>query len=190
MEAGNWFHSGIVRNTVEFQSGDDFRVALGRSSLSGLETPLGVLFDFLMSTVSEGMLTDPCNILYNKIIRWSCRRSANGRHFMSFRSCVTLMDPYWPRAQRAAFLCTFSMESESLLRMGSQMLEQYSSWDLVRAMKAVSRHLYGLPRRLRLIKPNRWWALLTMVATCWDQLKSCVRVTPKSPGGALLHWRW
>ena len=54
MEAGNWFHSGIVRNTVEFQSGDDFRVALGRSSLSGLETPLGVLFDFLMSTVSGG----------------------------------------------------------------------------------------------------------------------------------------
>ena len=53
MEAGNWFHSGIVRNTVEFQSGDDFRVALGHSSLSGLETPL-VLFDFLMSTVSGG----------------------------------------------------------------------------------------------------------------------------------------
>ena len=54
MEAGNWFHSGIVRNTVEFQSDDDFRVALGRSSLSGLETPLGVLFDFLMSTVLGG----------------------------------------------------------------------------------------------------------------------------------------
>ena len=125
------------------------------------------------------MLTDPCNILYDTIIRWSRRRSANGRHFRSFRSCVTLTDPYWPRAQRAAFLCTFSMESESLLRMGSQMLEQYSSWDLVRAMKAVSRHLYGPPRRLRLIKPNRWWALLTIVATCWDQLKSCVRVTPK-----------
>ena len=52
MEAGNWFHSGIVRNIVEFQSGDDFLVALGCSSLSGLETPLGVLLDFLMSTVS------------------------------------------------------------------------------------------------------------------------------------------
>ena len=103
---------GYCRNTVEFHSGDDFRVALGRSSLSGLETPLGVLFDFLMSTVSAGMLTDPCNILYNRIIRWSRRRSANGRHFRSFRSCVTLTDPYWPHAQRAAFLCTFSMESE------------------------------------------------------------------------------
>ena len=78
MEAGNWFHSGIVRNTVEFQSGDDFHVALGRSSLSGLETPLGVLFGW--------MLTDPCNILYNRIIRWSRRRSANGCHFRSFRS--------------------------------------------------------------------------------------------------------
>ena len=126
-----------------------------------------------------GMLTDPRNILYNRIIRWSRRRSANGRYFRSSRSCVTLTDPHWPCAQRAAFLCTFSMESESLLRMGSQMLEQYSSWDLVRAMKAVSRHLYGLPRRLRLIKPNRWWALLTIVATCWGQFKSCVRVTPK-----------
>ena len=93
---------GYFRNTVEFQSGDDFRVALGRSSLSGLETPLGVLFDFLMSTVSVGMLTAPCNILYNRIIRWSRRRSANGRHFRSFRSCVTLTDPYWPHAQRAA----------------------------------------------------------------------------------------
>ena len=37
---------------MEFQSGDDFRVALGHSSLSGLETPLGVIFDCLMSTVS------------------------------------------------------------------------------------------------------------------------------------------
>ena len=118
MEAGNWFHSGIVRNTVEFQSGDDFRMALGRSSLSGLETPLGVLFDFLMSTVSGGMLTDLCDILYNRIIRWSRRRSANGCHFRSFRSCVTLTDPYWPRAQQVTFLCAFSMESRVLVENG------------------------------------------------------------------------
>ena len=59
VEAGNWFHSGIVLIMVEFQSGDDFRCALGLCSLSGLETPLAVLFDLVMSTDSGGILTSP-----------------------------------------------------------------------------------------------------------------------------------
>ena len=65
MEAGNWFHWGMVLKIVEFQSGDDFCWALGRCNLCGLETPLGVLLDLVISTDSWGMLTNLCKILYN-----------------------------------------------------------------------------------------------------------------------------
>ena len=56
----------IVLKIVEFQSGDDFRWALGRCNSCGLETPLGVLLDLIISTDSGGMLTNPCEILYRK----------------------------------------------------------------------------------------------------------------------------
>ena len=156
VEAGSWFHSGMVLKTVEFQRGDDFPWALGLSSLTGLALPLGFLEDLIRSTDSGVMLTPLLSILKNNVKRRLRRRSASGCHLRSLRSWVTLTVPYCPRAHRAAFLWIFSNESESCFSLGSHIIEQYSNCDLMRLKYAVSRHLFGLPRRFWGMNPSLW----------------------------------
>ena len=56
--------------------------------------------------------------------------------------------PCWPGAHRAAFLSIFSMESRMMI--GSQMVEQYSNWDLAliwaatKIMPDITQPLVGL----------------------------------------------
>ena len=125
------FHSGMVRWKKEFLTVSD--LALKCLYVWGwLER---VLWSDGMRKLSPWIATSPWMILNSRASRSSRRRSCRECHFRSFRRLVTLAlgSCSWA-TKRAARRCTISSLLESLLRCGSQTVQQYSSLDLIRVM--------------------------------------------------------
>ena len=131
-ETGILFHSGIVRNEIECQSGECLSLARGHFKLSWFfEARAGLLARDIM-IVSGGKAISPRNVLYISVKHWCHCQSANSLHPSFSRRLVTLTTPYSPQAQRTAFLWTYSRLFISFLRVGSHSAAQFSSWDLTR----------------------------------------------------------
>ena len=125
--AGSWFHSEIVLNMVERQRGEERWLARG---LSRRWSPFRLFrWVFLMFTSSGGMAKCPFIILYSKMSLSSRRRFARSFHPRSQRRPVTLTVPYWLRVHRAAWRWIRSSADWCFCRVGSQMVQQYSSWE-------------------------------------------------------------
>ena len=127
--AGSWFHSGIVLNMVERQRGDHEERWLA-PGLSRRWSPFWLFcWVLLMFTSSGGMAKCPFIILYSKMSLWSRRRFARSFHPRSRRRPITLTVPYWLPVHRADWRWIRSSADWYFCRVGSQMVQQYSSWE-------------------------------------------------------------
>ena len=131
-EVGMLFHSGMVRNEKECQSGECLSLARGRYKLSWFLEPRAGLLARDILIVSGGIVISPWSVLYIRFKRWCRQWSANSLHPSFLRRAVTLATLYSPQAQRAAFLWSCSRLFMSFLRVESHTVAQYSSWDLTR----------------------------------------------------------
>ena len=123
------FHSDMVRNAKECQSGACLSLACGRCIMSWFLEPSAGLLARDILILSDGMVISSWSALCMRVKNRCRRRSTNSLQTIFLRKVVTLTTPYCPQAQRAAYLWTCSRLLMSFLRVGSHTVAQRSSWD-------------------------------------------------------------